>query len=57
MGAINIEAIPKSEGNMLGAMLYATITEFYKDPKNQEAFEKWMAARQQAPKRNIRRVK
>ena len=55
MGAINVDAIPKSEGNVLGALLYAKITEFYKDPKNQEAFEKWMAKRQQEP--NIRRIK
>lgn len=55
MGAINVEAIPKTEGNIIGAMLYATITEFYMDPKNQEAFEKWMAKRQQD--KQIRRVK
>ena len=57
MGAINIEAIPKSEGNVMGAMLYATITQFYAVHENQAAFEKWMEERQQEQKPKIRRVK
>ena len=57
MGAINIEAIPKSEGNVMGAMLYATITQFYAVPENQAAFEKWMEERKQEKKPKIRRVK
>lgn len=51
MGAINVNMIPKSEGNVMGAMLYATITKFYQDPKNQEAFEKWKADREREKRR------
>lgn len=48
---INVDAIPKSEGNVIGALLYTTITQFYAVPENQAAFEKWMAARQQEPEK------
>lgn len=47
MGVINVEEIPKSEGNIIGSMLYTAMTQFYADTENQAAFEKWMAQRQQ----------
>lgn len=49
--AIKVDVIPKSEGNVIGALLYATLTQFYAVPENQAAFEKWLAARQQEPEK------
>lgn len=41
MGNIDINAIPRSHGMMLGTVVFDAIAAFYADPKNQEAFERW----------------
>lgn len=45
--AIKTDEIPKSEGNVIGALLYNAITQFYADPANEAAFERWRAEREQ----------
>ena len=45
MGYINTQQIPKSEGNVMAALLLSTITEYFDDPKNQKEFENWQQSR------------
>lgn len=51
MGYINAQQIPKSEGSMIGSMLFSTISEYFADPKHQAEFEEWQKSRADKPKR------
>lgn len=37
----NSQKIPKSEGNMLGSLLLAAISEYFADEKHKQEFEAW----------------
>lgn len=47
---INFNEIPDCIGRDIGRTFYELVTEFYKDPKNVEAFEKWNAEREEKSK-------
>ena len=51
MGYINAQQIPKSEGNMIGSLLFTTISEYFADPQHQQDFEEWKRSRADKPKR------
>lgn len=51
MKYIEKERIPKSEGNVMAAMLFSTISEYFADPNNQKEFEKWQRSRADTGKR------
>lgn len=46
MGYIDVQQIPKSTGNMIGSMLFTSISEYFADPKHQEEFEEWKRERE-----------
>jgi len=49
---VNIKEIPSLEMGMLVKALFNEAEQFYKDPENQAAFEKWQAERQCEEKKN-----
>lgn len=51
MGYINAQQIPKPEGNMIGSLLFTTISEYFADPQHQQDFEEWKRSRADKPKR------
>lgn len=51
MGYINAQQIPKSEGNMIGSLLFTSISEYFADPQHQQEFEEWKKSRADKPKR------
>ena len=51
MGYINAQQIPKTEGNMIGSLLFTTISEYFADPQHQQDFEEWKRSRADKPKR------
>lgn len=49
---VKAKEIPRSDGYMIGAMLFDTISRYYVDPRNQEKFERWQQERQKRERRN-----
>ena len=49
---VKAKEIPRSDGYMIGAMLFDTISRYYADPRNQEKFERWQQERQEREMRN-----
>lgn len=49
---VKAKEIPRSDGYMIGAMLFDTISRYYADPRNQEKFERWQQERQERERRN-----
>lgn len=41
MKYINLQQVKKSEGNMIGSVLYSSISEYFLDAKHQQEFEEW----------------
>lgn len=46
IGYINAQQIPKYEGNMIGSLLFTTMSEYFADPQHQKEFEEWMRSRE-----------
>lgn len=42
---IDIRRIPKSDGNMLGSLLFTVISDYFTDPQHQREFEEWMRSK------------
>lgn len=45
MKYIDKERIPKSEGNVMAATLFSTISNYFADPKHQQEFEEWQRSK------------
>lgn len=43
---IDTRRIKKSDGNMLGSLLFTVISDYFADPQHQREFEEWMRSRQ-----------
>lgn len=51
---IEKERIPKPEGNVMAAMLFSTISNYFADPQHQKEFEEWQRSRKKSEDRRER---